>query len=154
MNCAGDPYVIEYNVRMGDPETQSVMLCLEGDLAAACMSLKTGTLQQIPLKPSAGHAVTVVAAMEGYPGPCDKGKRIEGLEQVTGATVFHMGTTEEATGLNRKKGTAVVTAGGRVLAVGAREAMLEQAQQTVYRQLKQVHFTGMYYRTDIGNDLL
>jgi len=59
MNCGGDPYVIEYNVRMGDPETQSVMLCLEGDLAAACMSLKTGNLQEVRLEPSSCYAVTV-----------------------------------------------------------------------------------------------
>ena len=148
MNCGGDPYVIEYNVRMGDPETQSVMLCLEGDLAAACMSLKTGNLQEVRLEPSSCYAVTVVASMEGYPGDCEKGKRIEGLEKTAGAQVFHMGTADAMA----SRGT--VTAGGRVLAVGACGQTLEQAQQAAYRQLADIRFDGMYYRKDIGNDLL
>ncbi|MFA5426101.1 MAG: phosphoribosylamine--glycine ligase [Bacteroidales bacterium] len=188
MNCGGDPYVIEYNVRMGDPETQSVMMCLKGDLAAACMALKTGTLDNVELGIEDGCCMTVVAAMEGYPGAYKKGHLIEGLDRVEGvegAQVFHMGTAEAAVAAAVAAETAsvaaaetaaavaaetasvaaaetsavaasasVVTAGGRVLAVSAAGATPEQAKEKVYAQLANLWFEGMYYRKDIGEDLI
>ncbi|NLA15205.1 MAG: phosphoribosylamine--glycine ligase [Bacteroidales bacterium] len=161
MNCNGDPHVIEYNVRMGDPETQSVMMCLQGDLAAACMSLQTGTLQNTDLTTGTDHCVTVVAAMEGYPGSYTKGHLIEGLYKVKKAEVFHMGTAEASSGRAEASssrvvtsGRRVVTSGGRVLAVSAVGSGLVEARERAYEQLLQVKFEGMYYREDIGCDLI
>ncbi|HPJ82749.1 MAG: phosphoribosylamine--glycine ligase [Bacteroidales bacterium] len=145
INCNGDPYVIEYNVRMGDPETESVMMRLEGDLAAACYSLKTKTLDKVALSAASCHSVTVVAASGGYPGQVKKGFPVRGLDHVKEATVFHMGTSAMP---------HVVTAGGRVLAVSATGSTLLTAREKAYRQLSSISFSDMVYRKDIGEDLM
>jgi phosphoribosylamine---glycine ligase len=145
INCNGEPYVIEYNVRMGDPETESVMMRMQGDLAAACYSLKTKTLDKVALSAANCHSVTVVAASGGYPGSIKKGFPIRGLNQVKEATVFHMGTSAMP---------QVVTAGGRVLAVSATGSTLLSAREKAYQQLSAISFTDMIYRKDIGEDLM
>lgn len=145
MNCGGDPYVIEYNVRMGDPETESVMMRLVGDLAKACLSLGDRTLEREALSADSNHTLTVVAVSGGYPGSYVKGYEIEGLDQICDATVFHMGTASD-------QGT--VTAGGRVLAVTAAGPTLTAARQKAYRQLSLISYRDMYYRPDIGEDLM
>lgn len=145
MNCAGDPYLIEYNVRMGDPETESVMLRLHGDLAAACAALKNRDLEKTDLSMHDQHSVTVVAVSGGYPGSYVKGYDIEGLDLIREATVFHMGTAGEQ---------KVKTAGGRVLAVSALAPTPEQAREKAYAELSRISFMNMYYRKDIGEDLL
>jgi len=145
INCNTDPYVIEYNVRMGDPETESVMMRLQGDLAAACYSLKTKTLDKVTLTSANCYSVTVVAASGGYPGSVTKGYPIRGLDQVKEATVFHMGTLTAP---------LLVTAGGRVLAVSATGSTLLSAREQAYRQLSAISFKDMVYRKDIGKDLM
>lgn len=145
MNCQGDPFVIEYNVRMGDPETEAVMLRLGGDLAMACLSLGTQSLDSVPLSAGNMAAVTVVCVSGGYPDTYKKGYPISGLENVTGVTAFHMGTTDQS---------GLVTAGGRVLALSALGADPEEARRIVYSQIHRVSFNGIYYRNDIGLDLI
>ena len=145
MNCQGDPFVIEYNVRMGDPETEAVMLRLGGDLAMACLSLGTQSLDSVPLSARNMAAVTVVCVSGGYPDTYKKGHPISGLENVTGVTAFHMGTTDQS---------GLVTAGGRVLALSALGTDPEEARRIVYSQIHRVSFNGIYYRNDIGLDLI
>ena len=145
MNCAGNPYLIEYNVRMGDPETESVVMRLEGDLAAACAALKQRSLDKTDLIVSAQHCVTVVTVSGGYPGSYEKGYDIEGLDIVKDAIVFHMGTAGEQ---------KVKTAGGRVLAVSALASTPEQARKKAYGEITRICFKNMYYRKDIGEDLI
>ncbi len=145
MNCAGDPYLIEYNVRMGDPETESIVMRLQGDLAAACTALKNRSLDKTDLTVNSDHSVTVVTVSGGYPGSYEKGYDIEGLDRVRDATVFHMGTAGEQ---------KIKTAGGRVLAVSALASTSEQAREKAYRELSRLSFRDMYYRKDIGEDLM
>ncbi|MFA5769689.1 MAG: phosphoribosylamine--glycine ligase [Bacteroidales bacterium] len=145
MNCKGDPYLIEYNIRMGDPETESVVMRLQGDLAAACAALKNRSLDKTDLSLNNKHCVTVVTVSGGYPGPYEKGYDIEGLDRVRDATVFHMGTTGEH---------PIKTAGGRVLAVSALASTPEHAREKAYRELSRISFRDMYYRKDIGEDLM
>jgi phosphoribosylamine---glycine ligase len=145
MNCAGNPYLIEYNVRMGDPETESVVMRLQGDLAAACAALQNRSLDKTDLTVSRNHSVTVVTVSGGYPGAYEKGFDIAGLDRVRDATAFHMGTTGEQ---------RITTAGGRVLAVSAMASTLELAREKAYGELSKISFRDMYYRKDIGEDLM
>jgi len=146
MKVNGEPHVIEFNVRMGDPETQSVMMRLENDLAALLDAAASGTLHLQKIKHHAQTALTVVMAAEGYPEDYEKGKVISGLDAVSGATVFHAGTQE-------KNGT-LVTSGGRVLAVTATGASIDEARKKAYEATAQVKWEGAYFRRDIGMDLL
>lgn len=146
MNCKGDPYVIEYNVRMGDPETEAVMMRLGGDLAEALASLAPQTLHNVSLAPLNRAAVTVVAVSGGYPESYEKGKPIAGLDALKDVTAFHMGT---ATHQNQ-----VVTSGGRVLALSATAPTLEEARSHVYACMDQISFEGNYFRRDVGLDVM
>lgn len=146
MNCQGDPYVIEYNVRMGDPETEVVMMRLEGDLAEAFAAVGKGTLDRVPLCAGKHAAVTVVGVSGGYPESYPKGKIITGADSLTEGTLFHMGTS--------LKDGNLVTSGGRVLALSAMAATPLEARVKAYEQLKKLSFEGLYYRKDIGLDLL
>lgn len=148
MNVAGDPYVIEYNVRMGDPETEAVMMRLEGDFARACYSLGAQTLHLAPLGCAPQAAVTVVGVSAGYPEAYAKGKEISMPEAAVASdsVVFHMGTA-------LRDGT-LVTSGGRVLAASSVAPTVDQAREAAYRTMAQVTFEGLNYRSDIGQDLL
>lgn len=146
MNCQGNPYVIEYNVRMGDPETEAVMMRLEGDLAEAFAAVGTGTLDQVALGASARAAVTVVGVSGGYPEAYAKGKEITGTADLTDGMLFHMGTA-----LHEGK---TVTSGGRVLALSVLAADARTARQKAYEQWEHVHFEGLYFRRDIGMDVI
>ena len=146
MNCNGDPYVIEYNVRMGDPETEAVMPRIQSDLLALLGSLFTGKLEREPLMVSDQGAVTVMLVSGGYPQDYGKGYRIEGLDKVQDALVFHAGTKE-------REGE-VVTAGGRVLAVTALHDNIQEARNKAYCALSSINFQHSYYRTDIGLDVI
>lgn len=148
MNCGGDPYVIEYNCRMGDPETEVVMLRIEDDLVPAMLALRDGRLKEIkPLKLVNQVATTVVAVSGGYPGDYRKGFGIQGLEEEMGHTrVFHMGTKEQD--------GAIVTDGGRVLAVTALGDTLPEALNRSYKRVQMIEYEGINYRKDIGQDLL
>jgi len=146
MNVQGDPYVIEYNVRMGDPETQVVMPRLQSDLLELLTATATGKLKDTELLIAPQTATTVVAVAGGYPGQYEKGHEIQGLEQASEALVFHAGTKTD--------GNRILTNGGRVLAATGLGADIEAALAHSYRTLAQISWPGMYYRHDIGHDLL
>ncbi len=151
MNRGGDPYVIEYNCRMGDPETEAVMMRIEGDFVPAMLSLRDQTLGETkPIKESSEIATTVVAVSGGYPEAYAKGKVISGVLEANeepGTQIFDMGTKRTLAG-------ELVTAGGRVLAVTALGKTAEEAIQKAYHRLGSIDFEGITYRRDIGQDLL
>ncbi|TVZ26289.1 phosphoribosylamine--glycine ligase [Gillisia sp. Hel_I_86] len=140
-----EPYVIEYNVRMGDPETEVVLPRIESDLVELFKSLKSQKLNETSLKISPKTATTVMLVSGGYPEAYEKGKEISGLENVEGSLVFHAGTSE-------KEGK-VVTNGGRVLAVTSFGEDYKQALKKSYQNVDKLHFDKMYYRKDLGFDL-
>ncbi len=146
MNVNGEPYVIEYNVRMGDPETEAVLPRLRSDLLDLFEGIATGTLSERHVDVDDRTAVTIVLASEGYPGKVTTGRPIGGLELVREAYVFQAGTAE--------KNGQLITAGGRVLTVTAFGKDLEQAIAAAYRSAMLIDFEGKVMRTDIGHDLV
>ena len=146
MNVDGDPYVIEYNVRLGDPEAEAIIPRLESDLVDLLVATASRSLDQVTLQISPNTATTVVMVSEGYPGHYEKGREINGWSEVTDALVFHAGT--QAT-----EGR-VLTNGGRVLAITALGDDIPLALSKGYQAVQQLHWNGQYYRTDIGKDLL
>lgn len=147
MNCAGDPYVIEYNVRMGDPETESVMLRIENDLLGLLVATAKGELAGKEVRISPKAALTGVVVSGGYPEAYNKGMEISGLENVaTDIVVHHAGTTV--------KDGKLLTSGGRVLAVSALGDCLQDARAKIYAAMEEIHFDGGRYRSDIGLDVL
>lgn len=142
INVGGEPYVIEYNCRMGDPETEVVMPRLENDLVALIKKMQEGKLNEVDIKHSAQAACTVMLVSEGYPGSYPKGKIITGIDQVKGSIAFHAGTGE-------KEGN-IVTNGGRVLAITSYGADIKDALKQSYVNAEKVNFEGKYYRRDIG----
>lgn len=147
INVKGDPMVIEYNVRMGDPETEVVMPRLASDLVDLLEGCARGDLADIPAEVSPLTAVTVIAVSGGYPGSYPKGKEITGCLDPENSIVFHAGTSRDAQG-------RLVTAGGRVLAVTSLAADIPSALAKSYAALEDIRFDGMNYRKDIGRDLL
>lgn len=149
MNMNGDPYVIEYNCRMGDPETEVVMLRIKGDLVGSMLALRDQVLGQMePLLEFDEVATTVVTVAKGYPEAYRKGDRIIGIDTKSDdqVQIFHMGTAE--------KGGDVITAGGRVLAVSAMGNSIEEALDKAYKRVNKLCYDGITYRRDIGQDLL
>ena len=147
INCDGQPKVIEYNVRMGDPETEVVMPRLVSDLVDLAEAAAKGDLRDLPAEADSRAAATVIAVSGGYPGSYPKGKVITGNLKPEHSIVFHAGTKLEADG-------TLVTSGGRVLAVTSLAPTLEAALEQSYKALKDIHFDGMNYRHDIGRDVL
>lgn len=145
MNCKGNPYVIEYNVRMGDPETEVVLPRITSDIIDLFDGIVNHTLRTKELTVSHKYAATVVCTSGGYPGDYEKGKAISGLDKVQGSLVFHAGTA--------KKGESVVTAGGRVLAVTSLSTSIKAAAARSYKAISAICYDGIYYRRDIGKDL-
>lgn len=146
MNVGGEPFVIEYNCRMGDPETEVVIPRVKNDLAGLFEAVAEGRVAGQKLEVDERTAVTVMLVSGGYPGVYDKGKEISGLSSVDGSIVFHAGT-----GMKDGK---VVTAGGRVLAVTSFGNNLSEARDLSYQNVGKIVFDGIYCRNDIGNDLL
>jgi len=139
------PQVLEFNVRMGDPEGQVILPRLESDLALLCKALCEGRLKDYKVSWKKSAAVCIVLASGGYPGPYSKGKVISGLgmaEEDGRVAVFHAGT--------RLDGKDLVTDGGRVLGVTAHAGDLASAVMLAYEAVNKIHFDGMHYRRDIG----
>ena len=146
MNVGGDPYVIEYNVRMGDPETESVLVRIESDLVDLLEGVAKGDLDKRSYTVTDKTAATVMIVSGGYPGVYETGKVISNIENVKESIVFHAGTKSE--------NGEVLTAGGRVLAVTALEDDLFSALQQATADAGRIFFQGKYFRTDIGFDLI
>ena len=140
-----EPKVIEYNVRMGDPETEVVIPRLQSDLVEVLLAMAKGTLDQIDLNIDERAATTVMAVSGGYPEAYEKGKEITGTENIQDSIVFHAGTKQ----INGK----VVTNGGRVIAITSFGKDFREALRTSYQNMEKLRFDGMYYRKDIGFDL-
>ncbi len=146
MNIDGEPYVIEYNVRMGDPETESVIPRIESDFLDLLLGVAQGNLAEKELKISPKTAATVMLVASGYPGEYIKGNPIAGLDNIRDSHIFHAGTISD--------GSEIKTAGGRVLAVtSVQDTMFDAVQQAV-ADAGRVYYDGRYFRTDIGFDLL
>ncbi len=146
MNIHGEPYVIEYNCRMGDPETESVLPRIQSDFVALLQAVAAGSIADYELKISERTAASIVIVSAGYPGEYLKGKTISGLENVEDSMVFHAGTEME--------NGVVKTNGGRVLAITALQDDMFSALQQATADAGRVYFDGATFRKDIGFDLL
>lgn len=146
INVEGEPMVIEYNVRMGDPETEVVMLRIASDLLPLLEAAAMGNLSALPLVEDNRHATTVMVVSGGYPGSYPKGKVITGTDEVKDAILFHAGTKLDDNG-------ELLTSGGRVIACSAYGKDIDDALAHSYAAADTVQFEGKYMRRDIGSDL-
>ena len=152
MNCGGDPYVIEYNVRMGDPETEAVMTRIDSDLLSHLIAAAKGDLSGEKMEISKEGALTVVCVSGGYPEDYKKGLEMSGSEYLyknlpdSPVKVFHAGTAQ--------KDGKLVTAGGRVLAVTVNGEGIENQRARIYAEIEKIQYEGKYCRKDVGLDLL
>ena len=145
INVDGQPKVIEYNVRMGDPETEVVLPRIESDLLEAFVKLSQGKLNDITLTINPDTAATVMAVSGGYPEAYNKGLAISGLADIKDSIVFQAGTAQDSNG--------IVTSGGRVLAVTSFGKNHKEALKKSYQNIENIKFDRMYYRKDLGLDL-
>jgi phosphoribosylamine--glycine ligase len=145
MNCAGEPYVIEYNCRMGDPETETVLPRIQSDLLDLFEGVASQTLEHRNYKTDPRTAATIMLVAGGYPGDYINGKTIEGLGNTSGSLIFHAGTD--------LKNEQVITNGGRVLAVTSLGNNMRECLETSFKNAQKITYEGKYYRTDIGKDL-
>lgn len=147
INVSGEPMVIEYNVRMGDPETEAVMLRVDADLVELMKAAAEGNLGNLELRHDPRTAVTVMMVSGGYPGSYGKGYEITGLDRVTDSIVFHAGTSRDDDG-------RVLTSGGRVLSVSSYGDSIADALARSYSSIGEIAFDHANFRRDIGRDLM
>lgn len=145
MNVKGEPYVIEYNTRMGDPETEVVMPRVKSDFVELLIAVANGELKGKSVETHPHNAMTVIMVSGGYPEQYEKGKIIIGLDARTEALIFHAGT--------KKAASQVVTDGGRVMAVTGLGSTLKEASARAYQAVSTLTWEGVYFRKDIGVDL-
>ncbi len=145
INVDGDPFVIEYNVRLGDPEAEVVLLRIKSDFVDLLEGAADGTLAEKNVEISNQNAVTVMMVSGGYPGSYEKGKIISALDLVEKSIVFHSGTKSD--------GKNILTNGGRVLAISSLGNNMNEALETSYRNAERIQFDKKYYRKDLGFDL-
>ena len=145
INVDNNPYVIEYNVRLGDPEAEAIMPRIKSDFFELIEGVAKCDLHRREIQIDERFVTTVILASGGYPGNYEKGKIISGLNQTTESVIFHAGTKTD--------GKKVLTNGGRVLAVSSWGASMEEALKKSYRNAELISFEGCFYRTDIGFDL-
>ncbi|MDQ1296475.1 MAG: phosphoribosylamine---glycine ligase [Bacteroidota bacterium] len=145
MNVEGDPFVIEYNVRLGDPESEVIIPRIKSDLFELIEGVAVGNLSERSFEADSGFVTTIMLVSGGYPEHYEKGKEIHGLELVKECEVFHSGT--------KISDNKVVTSGGRVLAVSARGTTMKEALKSSYENARLLSFEKMYFRPDIGFDL-
>ncbi len=147
MNNEGDPFVIEYNVRMGDPETEAVLPRIESDFLGLLHGIATGTLDKYEMKISPDYSTTVVMVSGGYPGSYEKGFPISLPKSSEGSEIFHAGTTRNSKG-------ELVNQGGRVIAVTGKGKTLNEALTNAFETVEGINWEKAYYRKDIGQDIL
>ena len=145
ISCKCEPMVIEYNVRMGDPETEAVMLRIKSDFVDLLIGAADGTMAEKSIDIDDRTTVAVMLVSGGYPGPYQKGKVISGLDKMENSFAFHAGTSF--------KGEAVCTDGGRVLAISSYGHSIAEALSHSYKNAQRIDFEGKYYRKDLGFDL-
>lgn len=146
ISCEGEPMVIEYNVRMGDPETEAVMLRIQSDFVELLLGAANGTMAEKTIEIDPRTAAAVMLVSGGYPGDYEKGKIISGLDNVKGSFSFHAGT--------KFKNGNIVTDGGRVVAISSYGNSIQEALACSYKNAQVVDFKGKYYRKDLGFDLV
>jgi phosphoribosylamine--glycine ligase len=146
MNDNGNPSVVEYNVRMGDPETEVVLPRIESDLFDLFEGVANQTLEEKSFSVTEKTAVTVMLVSGGYPEAYEKNKEITGFESVEESIVFHAGTTI--------KDNKVVTNGGRVMAITSFGNKIDEALEKSYNSINKIHFDKINFRKDIGFDLV
>ncbi|MDD7724679.1 MAG: phosphoribosylglycinamide synthetase C domain-containing protein, partial [Bacteroidales bacterium] len=148
IKCGDEPMVIEYNVRMGDPETEVVMPRLKSDLIDLLEAAAQGRLREMKAETDPRTCTTVMMVSGGYPGAYEKGKTMNGLGDVDGNSIaFHAGTKEDGKG-------GIVTSGGRVIAVSSLGDSIEDALAKSYANVRRISFDGAFYRKDIGQDMI
>ncbi|MBX2971035.1 MAG: phosphoribosylamine--glycine ligase [Cyclobacteriaceae bacterium] len=146
MNCNGDPLVIEYNARMGDPETQAVLPRIKNDFVDLLVDAASGNLNGKKVESATEFAATVVMVSGGYPADYPKGKTINGLDATNPALVFHAGS--------KQTNNQIITDGGRVLAITGYGADIQAAREKAYAGVAKLSWEGVYFRKDIGMDLM
>ena len=140
-----EPKVIEYNVRMGDPETEVVLPRLKTDLVSIFKAMGNGSLSEINLEIDKRAATTIMLVSGGYPESYEKGKEIKGIETIENSIAFHAGA--------QIKDDKIITSGGRVMAITSFGESYKEAIKKSYQSIENLHFDKMYYRKDIGFDL-
>ena len=145
INVDGEPYVIEYNCRLGDPETEVVLPRVQSDFVELLLGAWNSDIKNYELKVDSRTAVTIMLVSGGYPGVFEKGKRVSGLDKVDGSRIYHAGT-------NVFDGS-VLTSGGRVIAVTSMASTMQRAIDKCLINAERIRFDGKYYRKDIGFDL-
>jgi phosphoribosylamine--glycine ligase len=146
MNVNGDPQVIEYNVRMGDPETEVVLPRIKSDLLDLFEGVANGNLEEKTFEVDPRFATTIMLVAGGYPGEYKKGDLMTGMDTIDGSLIFHAGTTHSPSG-------EVMTNGGRVMALTSFGTTMKEALKSSFESAERIKYAGKYYRADIGKDL-